>query len=212
MVAYSPLAMRRLLSGSRHCRRSPTASPSFLAVDAEPFPSFWVEVEAQPVLRFECQSIMVHGGHGEIGSLRDLLRLAAPAEVNYVAVVVTASVLDLRRSEVAPNQHLMLLAEGRDMAVGYEFRADGLIKRAALIVARRHDQDVFACFVALQVFGSDALVARGGVRNLNYAVLLGQQFQCFGYLFAGDELNRVPEFQALLSPDGRELRDGQAVS
>jgi hypothetical protein len=83
-----------LLSGSRHCSRSPDHDGSLLrGVDAQPFPAFRVEVEASSIGCFKRQGLGVDGDDREIGLLRDLLRLAAAAEVNHVALAARGAAI-----------------------------------------------------------------------------------------------------------------------
>ena len=67
---------------------------------------------------------------------------AAASEVDDIAFVVAACVLELLRGHVARDEDLVFLAQGGDISVIHQGRADGLVKRAALIVRRRYHETV----------------------------------------------------------------------
>jgi hypothetical protein len=96
MVAYSPLAMRRWLSGSRHCRGVADRDGARLGtVGLSCLERARIEFKAVPVFGSQREVRLVDSGHLEIRALWDLLPLAAVPEVKHVTFVVTAGVPEL---------------------------------------------------------------------------------------------------------------------
>src|SRR5260370_11979075 len=109
--------------------------------------------------------MVIEGACREVGSLRDCLLVAPSIEVENVAFVVAAGVLNLRRREVARNENLVFPALLRHVSMSDQRRADGLVERAPLFVRRRYHEAMLPGFVRLQVLGGDALIPFGRLRD-----------------------------------------------
>src|SRR5713101_2283712 len=155
-------------------------------VNLHALPFCGADFELPAIARAESQRIArpLHGRHREIAVLGNALLLMGAVEVDDFALLIDLRIAELRRSQISPHQNAMLAAMLSHVPMLNQQLADFPIEGPPLVIARADHQGFLSSFMAAQIIGGDALIARCRIGDFGDPLLLFEETEGLAWLTA----------------------------